>query len=40
MYLAVPAALFGGWLWLFGRELKQRSLLPLHDPQIAEVVRT
>ena len=20
MYLAVPAALFGGWLWLFGRE--------------------
>jgi hypothetical protein len=40
MYLAVPAALFGGWLWLFGRQLKQRSLLPLHDPQIAEVVRT
>jgi hypothetical protein len=40
MYLAVPAALFGGWLWLFGRQLKQRPLLPFHDPQIAEVVRT
>jgi hypothetical protein len=40
MYLAVPAALFGGWLWLFGHQLKQRSLLPFHDPQIAEVVRT
>jgi hypothetical protein len=40
MYLAVPAALFGGWLWLFGRELKQRPLLPLNDHQIGEVVRT
>lgn len=40
MYLAVPAALFGGWLWLFGHQLKQRPLLPFHDPQIAEVVRT
>jgi hypothetical protein len=40
MYLAVPAALFGGWLWLFGYHLKQRPLLPLHDPQIGEVVRT
>ncbi len=38
-YLAVPAALFGGWLWLFGRQLKQRSLLPVHDPQVSEVAR-
>lgn len=40
MYLAVPAALFGGWLWLFGYQLKQRPLLPLHDAQLPEVVRT
>jgi hypothetical protein len=40
MYLAVPAALFGGWLWLFARQLKQRPLLPFHDPQVGEVVRT
>ena len=40
MYLAVPAALFGGWLWLYGYQLKRRPLLPLNDPQIGEVVRT
>jgi hypothetical protein len=39
IYLAVPAALFGGWLWLFGYQLKQRSLLPVHDAQLPEVVR-
>ncbi len=38
-YAAVPAALFGAWLWFFGRQLQQRSLLPVHDPQVAEVVR-
>ena len=37
---AVIGALFGGWLWLFGRELKQRPLLPVHDAQIPEVVQT
>jgi hypothetical protein len=40
MYLAVPAALFGGWLWLYGSQLKRRPLLPLNDPQLGEVVRT
>jgi hypothetical protein len=40
LYLAVPAALFGAWLWVFGRNLKQRPLLPLNDPQLGEVVRT
>jgi hypothetical protein len=35
--LATLAGLGGLWLWLFGRELTARPLVPLHDPRLADV---
>ena len=38
--LAAPVAIGGIWLASFFRNLKQQPLLPLHDPQLAEVLET
>jgi hypothetical protein len=34
----VPIALFGLWLGFFAMNLKQRPLLPLGDPKLAEAI--
>ena len=36
--LVVPIALFGLWLGFFAMNLKQRPLLPLGDPKLAEAI--
>ncbi len=38
MDVAAPVAIGGLWLARFFRNLKQQPLLPLHDPQLAEVL--
>jgi len=35
--LAAIVGLGGVWLWLFGRALTARPLLPLHDPRLANI---
>jgi hypothetical protein len=37
--LAAWAAVGGAWVWLFLGELRQRPLLPLHDPGLPAVLR-
>jgi hypothetical protein len=36
MDLAAPVAIGGLWLWFFARQMKDKPLLPLHDPGLAE----
>jgi hypothetical protein len=36
--IVVPAALIGLWVGFFARNLKQRPLLPLGDPKLAEAI--
>jgi hypothetical protein len=36
--IVVPAALIGLWIGFFARNLKQRPLLPLGDPKLAEAI--
>jgi len=36
--LVVPVALVGLWVGFFARNLKQRPLLPLGDPKLAEAI--
>jgi len=36
MDVALPAGLFGAWLFLFARQLRSRALLPLNDPFFKE----
>ncbi|MFQ5983183.1 MAG: hypothetical protein ACE5KS_07405, partial [Woeseiaceae bacterium] len=38
MDLVAPIGLGGIWMWFFIRQLKGRSLVPLHDPRLQEVV--
>jgi hypothetical protein len=33
-----PVAIGGLWMWLFFRNLRQRPLLPLHDPNLPELL--
>jgi hypothetical protein len=35
--IAAPVAIGGIWLWFFARQLKDKPLLPLHDPNLAEL---
>ena len=36
MDLAAPVAIGGIWVWFFARQMKDKPLLPLHDPGLAE----
>ena len=36
MHFAVPAGMFGLWLFLFARNLRSRALMPLNDPFLKE----
>jgi hypothetical protein len=36
--IVVPVALIGLWLGFFAMNLKQRPLLPLGDPKLAEAI--
>jgi len=36
--LTTALALAGGWFWVFARQLKTRSLLPVHDPALKEAL--
>jgi hypothetical protein len=36
--IVVPVALIGLWVGFFARNLKQRPLLPLGDPKLAEAI--
>ena len=36
--LLMPFAIGGLWLWMFFRKLRQRPLLPIHDPQLPELL--
>jgi hypothetical protein len=36
--LAALAGLGGMWLWFFAFQLKQRPLLPLGEPKLAEAI--
>ena len=36
MDLAAPVAIGGLWVWFFARQMKDKPLLPLHDPGLAE----
>jgi hypothetical protein len=36
--IVAPIGLGGLWLWLFLTELRQRPLLPLHDPHLAQAL--
>jgi hypothetical protein len=38
MDLVIPAALFALWVGLYLQQLRQRPLLPLHDPQFEEAL--
>jgi hypothetical protein len=38
LYLTVPAAIGGLWLFAFVRELKKRPLLPVNDPYFPEAI--
>jgi hypothetical protein len=38
MDLVIPAALFALWVGLYFQQLRQRPLLPLHDPQFEEAL--
>jgi len=36
--IVVPVALVGLWVGMYARNLKQRPILPLGDPKLAEVL--